>query len=454
LFDIFCWNSPIISPCFCSLLCNLLAHPSPRGISAATGKLGNDFRFNVTELLFLTLLLHVVVTVVHFNPEFLPPVADWLNTSVLPLPTGNVHMTHTSADYDERIAPRLNVWLQETTGGGEESQIARNDGLLKAVMCIAGLTDFSRNKQSDTTLFRRPDMTIMCNGVPIVMVEEKEESNIAGAVSDLINKFVWIPHLRRLPFFIGFAFCFTHVRIVQFERSLPARVIFSGPCATIADRYDVLKPAVNVARVLKYFVDSDLVYPAGLKMGAWHPRQCGKSIRLSATGVEVQCPDARTFKLLKALYLACRNVPYLEHATDSTAKTRRITLAPLGLSVEPSTARELGRAISCVATAVFGMHKVGYVHTDIRWSNVVLLDNDDWLVIDCYDACLISDSSMLRERAVARGVTGREWRVSDDIAQISRLLVGKHDMIPGLADVINKKDVKLQAILAKCSAVL
>jgi hypothetical protein len=51
-------------------------------------------------------------------------------------------------------------------------------------------------------------------------------------------------------------------------------------------------------------------------------------------------------------------------------------------------------------------------------------------------------------------VTGREWRVSDDIAQISRLLVGKHDMIPGLADVINKKDVKLQAILAKCSAVL
>lgn len=397
---------------------------------------------------------YVAVIVVHFNPASLPPMENWLNTHVPPLPTGSAHMSYTSADYDERIAPRLNVWLQETTGGGEESQIARNDGLLKTVMSIAGLSDFSRNKKSDTTVSKRPDMTITCNGVPIVMVEEKEEGNIGAAASDLINKFVWIPHLRRLPFFIGFAFCFTHVRIVLFEQNLPSKVIFGGPCATLADRYDVLKPVVNVARVLKHFVDSDLIYPAGLAMGTWHMRMCGKRIRLSAAGAEVECHDARTFKRLKQLYTACCNVAHLERATDFITQQRRITLAPLGLSVQPSTASELGRAISCVATAVFGMHMAGYVHTDIRWSNVVLLDNDNWLVIDCYDACLLSDDSMLRQRAVARGVTGTKWRVRDDLNQIWRLLDGKHDMIPGLGDVINDEGVKLNAILALCSGVL
>ena len=401
------------------------------------------------------MLLHVVLIVVHFNPESLPPMDDWLNAHVPPLPTGSVHMAHTSADYDERIAARLNVWLQETTGGGEESQIARNDGLLKAIMSIAGLSEFTRNKKSDTTVSMRPDMTILSNGVPIVMVEEKEQENIAGAAADLINKFVWIPHLRRLPFFIGFAFSFTHVRILLFERNTAARLIFGGPCATLADRYDVLKPAVNVARVLKHFVDSDLIYPAGLAMGVWHPRPCGKRIRLSAAGAEVECHDTPTFQRLKKLYDACRNVAHLERATGSTAELRRITLAPLGLPVKPSTASELGRAISCVATAVFGMHTAGYVHTDIRWSNIVLLDNNDWLVIDCYDACLLlSNGAMLRERAVARDVTGREWGVRDDLDQISRLLLGNMNMIPGLGDVIDAEGVDLNAILGMCSGVL
>ena len=133
---------------------------------------------------------------------------------------------------------------------------------------------------------------------------------------------------------------------------------------------------------------------------------------------------------------------------------RRITLAPLGLSVKPSTASELGRAISCVATAVFGMHAAGYVHTDIRWRNIVLLDNDDWLVIDCYDACPLSDDALLGQRALARSVTGCKWRVRDDLDQISRLLLGDMNMIPGLRDVIDAEGADLEAILVMCSSVL
>jgi hypothetical protein len=395
----------------------------------------------------------VLLIVVHFNPAALEPTSDWLDTHVPPLPTGSAHMAYTSTDRDERIAGRLDVWLQETTGGGEESQIGRNDGLLKAIMSIAGLPDCTRNKKSDTTASKRPDMTILCNGVPILMVEEKDEGNISAAASDLMNKFVWIPHLRRLPFFIGFAFCFTHVRIVLFERNMPPTILFSHPCATTADRYDVLKPAVNVARVLKHFVDTDLIYPVGLVMGVWHKRQCGKKIRLSAAGAEVECPDARTFKRLKKFYAECHNVEYLEHATDCNSENKRITLTPLGLSVQPTTATELNRAISCIATAVFGMHSAGYVHTDIRWSNIVQLNNDDWLVIDCYDACALSDDRMLRARAASRNVTGRPWGTGDDLKQIAVLVDNFPAMNPGLSALIAQPGVELHAIVTACSNV-
>ena len=47
-----------------------------------------------------------------------------------------------------------------------------------------------------------------------------------------------------------------------------------------------------------------------------------------------------------------------------------------------------------------------------------------------------------------------QWRVRDDLDQISRLLLGGMDMIPGLGDVINEEGVELNAILVKCSSVV
>ena len=386
---------------------------------------------------------------VHFNPAALAPGVGWVLTDVPPLPIGVAHMHYTCADSDERIVHRLGVWLQETTGGGEESQIARNDGLLRTIMCLAGVSTFNRNKKSDTTQSKRPDLTMLHHGVPILMVEEKEGDDIAGAASDLINKFVWIPHLRRLPFFIGFAFSFSRVRIIQIPRNEPPVTLFEGPCIDTADRYDVLKPAVNVARLLKYFINADLIHPAGLAMGSWHERQCGKKIKLSAGKVEVKCESAARFKFLKTFYNVCAQVPYLERAVDTTAATWRITLQPLGLSATPTTAVACRRAIACVATAAFGMHACGYVHTDIRWSNIVLLVNDDWLLIDCYEVCLLSNIAELQNRSAARHVTSHAWGPRDDLNQVAELLVGFDQ--PALQAVIASENVTLALILASCT---
>jgi hypothetical protein len=127
-----------------------------------------------------------------YSPGALNPVDDnWINAADIdPLPIGVVHGTMTSSAVDNRIVHRINVFLSETAGGGEESQISRNDGLLRSIMSVAGINDFVRNKKSDTSPGRRLDFTALYGGVPVLIAEEKDEDNIQGAIDDVINKFV------------------------------------------------------------------------------------------------------------------------------------------------------------------------------------------------------------------------------------------------------------------------
>jgi hypothetical protein len=397
-----------------------------------------------------------VVMNVAYNPGSLDPVNDnWIHSDLDPIPIGVVHGNITSSFIDPRIQHRINVWLTETTGGGEESQIARNDGLLKTVMCIAGITDFLRNKKTDTTATKRPDFTALYGGVPLLIGEEKEGDDIKGAMDDIINKFTWIPNLRRLPFFIGIAFSFNQVRIVRLVRNAPMELLFSHALGSLEDRLAVLQPAVNVARVLKYFVDSDMITPAGLSMGKWHMRPCGKHIKISLQGVEVKC-TANKFKPLKAFYSACQNVAYLERLSDAVSETNKLVLGPLGLAVLPTTDTQFRQAVKCVATALFGIHEHGYVHTDVRWANIVLLDNDDWMLIDCYEVCKLTDADGLRARATARGLSVTSWRCADDISQLVKLGTDlsfvQKEFTNDFATLVISGGATLAAILALCDA--
>jgi hypothetical protein len=385
---------------------------------------------------------------VAYNPGSLDPGNDnWIHSDLDPIPIGVVHGNITSSFIDPRIQHRINVWLYETTGGGEGSQIARNDGLLKTVMCIAGITHFLRNK--------RPDFTALYGGVPLLIDEEKEGDDIKGAMDDIINNFSWIPNLRRLPFFIGIAFSFNQVRIVRLVRNAPMELLFSHALGSLEDRLAVLQPAVNVARVLKYFVDSDMITPAGLSMGNWHKRACGKDIKISLQGVEVKCIENK-FKYLKAFYSACRNVAYLERLTDAVSEKNKLVLGPLGLAVKPTTDTQFRQAVKCVATALFGIHQHGYVHTDVRWSNIVLLDNDDWMLIDCYEVCKLADEDGLRARATARGLSVQFWSCGDDISQLVRLgtelSFSQKEFTNDFETLVASGGATLAAILALCDA--
>lgn len=389
-----------------------------------------------------------------YDPSPLEPVGDnWIRSTIDPIPIGEVHGTITSASTDERIQHRIQIWLTETVGSGEESQIGRNDGLLKTIMCVAGITEFLRNKKTDTTAAKRPDFTALFGGVPVLIDEEKDGDNVSGAVDDIINKFSWIPNLHKLPFFIGIAFSFNQVRFVQLTRNAPPRVIFSHALGSLGDKLAILQPAINVARVLKYFIGSDMIAPAGLSMGKWHTRPCGKLIKLSLQGVEVKCEQPK-YGLLKAFYDKCKNILHLERLIDADNRLGKLTLGPLGLSVEPTTPFQLRQAVKCVAVALFGMHECGYVHTDIRWANVVLLENNDWMLIDCYDVCKLDDENGLRERATSRKVMDRPWSSRDDLCQLARLCT-EFDFAPklfvdSLSALVVSANITLQDVVNLC----
>jgi len=319
-------------------------------------------------------------------------------------------------------------------------------------MCIAGITDFLRNKQtdSDTTATQRPDFTALYGGVPVFIDEEKEGDNIAAAVDDVINKFNWIPNLRRLPFFIGFAFSFNHVRILRLARNEPLQTLFSHALSSFEDRLAVLQPAVNIARALKHFIDSDMITPAGLSMGKWHKRRDGKQIKLSLQGVEVKCTNQTKFQFLKKFYDQCRNVQYLERLTDSNSKNLKLNLGPLGLSVLPATVQQFYRAVKCIATALYGMHDQGYVHTDIRWPNIVLMDDGNWMLVDCYEACKLNDSKGLLKIAVDRRLPNCSWRKHEDMVQLAGLV----GALPFVQNVNSISAVTLYNIITHCDVTL
>ena len=400
------------------------------------------------------LLLALMMMTVFYEPSALNPQenASWITEEIEPIPIGRHYGDITCASTDERICHRVCIWLDETVGGGEESQIGRNDGLLRTIMSIAGVTEFLRNSQVDTTHFKRPDFAALYSGVPILVDEEKIGDDIQGAVDDVINKFVWIPHLRNLPFFLGIAFSFNQIRIVKIIRNSPPEIIFVGNCSSTAERYAVLKPAVNVARVLKHFIGTNMIHPLGLSMNTWHKRANEKRIKLTHEGAEVECPDRKKFRFLKKFYEKCNkvHVPFLESLSDVDIKNQRFTLGPLGLSRKPTVA-QFPRAITCIATALFALHKEGYVHTDIRWSNIVMLDDDDWMLIDCYEVCLLSDNDALKACARARKVTTHAWGVHDDLRQLSVLC---EDQFSELGNLIAAEGTALDDIATACEEIV
>jgi hypothetical protein len=102
-----------------------------------------------------------------------------------------------------------------------------------------------------------------------------------------------------------------------------------------------------------------------------------------------------------------------------------IFLKPVGQARQPSTPQELKCMLLCILYCIKQLHLLQYLHTDIRWPNVVCHEGA-WYLIDCYDVCKITDINRRRAvkslRRIGHLSTSPEWLPEDDLCQIVMLV--------------------------------
>jgi hypothetical protein len=176
-------------------------------------------------------------------------------------------------------------------------------------------------------------------------------------------------------------------------------------------------------------------------MGTWISRLNGKSICLFFDFFVVKVvQDEDRIKQLKEFYEATydtvNNLERLFKKAGSKVHPGfgqsgggrdklEIFLMPVGQVRQPSTASELKCMLLTILHCIKQLHSLGYLHTDIRWPNVVCHDGS-WYLIDCYDFCKTVDLARRRTvkglRRAAYLSSSLEWQPADDLCQIVKLL--------------------------------
>jgi len=121
-------------------------------------------------------------------------------------------------------------------------------------------------------------------------------------------------------------------------------------------------------------------------------------------------------------------------------------LKPIGASRRPKDVQELRSAIKCVLQFLEQFHKIGYVHRDIRWPNIICYKGE-WVVIDLELACLEKDKEVVfwNNSCLPPDVTAKtaKYNFKSDLYEVGFLLreIALTSTIP---DAIDLRDKLLQ----------
>jgi tRNA A-37 threonylcarbamoyl transferase component Bud32 len=352
--------------------------------------------------------------------------------------------------YDPRVSREISRWMEGLVGDGEEGIISRNDALFNVYKYIAKLGKFSRNKHEDSTvLTTRADRTDKYEGVSLVIIEEKPR-DLRAAVGDIARKFRWLPHYSRLPFIFGIAVTPDELEIYTLHENNSMVRVFDANLDDPVERWKCVVAAINIARTLKMFVEQRLVITS-IAFDTWHERN-NKRIRLDLNFVEVEFKEDRTFNRMRLFYEATKNVPHLEHPFIHPTlgafneEKNRIRLVPVGVDRMPNSEEQLITAIKHICECLYSLHKLGYYHCDVRWSNIIEYFGE-WYLIDSEYACsknehelrAIRSSTTIKSQYVLD--TSKPWSQFFDLYQVGKLLVDSNIIIS------NKNLVALRNLL-------
>ncbi|CAI2200910.1 4931_t:CDS:1, partial [Funneliformis geosporum] len=131
--------------------------------------------------------------------------------------------------------------------------------------------------------------------------------------------------------------------------------------------------------------------------------------------------------VLTNIYKNTKNVQNLVHAVKDPMVTNediyKVTLAPVGVKRKPRTELEVKVAIRCILDALVALHELGYVHRDIRWDNILQLNDYSWILIDLECAGVDGESVHFDLKGWApEAIETKVYTTKADVYMVGRLL--------------------------------
>ncbi|KAG1695984.1 Crinkler effector protein 8 [Phytophthora capsici] len=129
--------------------------------------------------------------------------------------------------------------------------------------------------------------------------------------------------------------------------------------------------------------------PASAKIDFLDIHRDGVEVRLSPTFVDKCFHTEEEYRRVKLIYESLKpfDVPRADAVVTTDSDQFSLTLMPRGIEMKPSSLSELFVALRNVLEALVVLHRNGWMHRDIRWSNVIKqINHVEWFLIDFADA--------------------------------------------------------------------
>ena len=243
----------------------------------------------------------------------------------------------------------------------------------------------------------RPDFLFYVNQFLILRGEEKKKrGELVHAKGELIDKLKSWNALTfgNLKYILGFAcageafvFCAisSSCKLCEVSRTFDLEIV--------VDRFEILIRVINLARLFRTLAhripqeNIMLFKPLHRSNGCIVEIRDGyvlKKIPVSAHEFQ------ETYDYLEKLYriMISERVPHVIERWGILVKRRgdaiyiELKLRPCGLEIVPTSVDQLLSALRSIFLALEGIHKLGYVHRDIRWPNILWMSEGDWRLID------------------------------------------------------------------------
>ncbi len=306
--------------------------------------------------------------------------------------------------FDFSLSNAVVNFLQNRINGdlySERAFLSRNDHFLDIIRIIAAKgTEYaamSITRDENTPSFRTgPDATIYEEGYPELVVVEEQAAGGVGAERELCDNFVFLPHYARLTRIVGIAITGNQFQIGFIYRD-PNRfeVLMTLRAGQAGNGYTLIRAAVNIGLWFRATIDGGLLERVPFQFGV--PSMNAHS-QLTIFRHQFQKTlyedDDINLEALSEFYKSIRSQPisYFECPVNDESKTDSVDLIadevlvlvmePVGLQRQPRSSDELKDCLVCILTALQDLHGRGYVHLDLRWPNVIIVEEGSWYIVD------------------------------------------------------------------------